>query len=308
MIEYYFKTAKDDRFLHLSAPREGCWIHLAEATLSDLEELSRLIGLEITDLQDCLDKYELPRIEKVNNAVLIFARHPIELDVAVGLYTATLTIILTTHYFITVSLQKNVIIQNFVGKINRLSTLQKSKLLIHLLLRVTQDFMTQIRRVRQNVMIQEKEMIRVESEDITALTRHEEILNQYLSSLEPTHYVLTEIASGKYTHLYEKDQELLEDLGLVVQQSEDLCNIALKSIRSLRDSYQIIFTNNLHKTIKLLTALTIIFNIPTIISSIYGMNVRLPFSESTHAFGLVIAGIIAFSFFALLFFKKRKWL
>ena len=308
MIEYYFKTAKDENFLNLGTPREGCWIHVEEASTTDLEQICQLTSLEITDLQDCLDKYEIPRIEKVKNTVLIFTRHPIELDVAVGLYTATLTMLLSPHYFITISPQKNSIIRSFISKKNKLSTLQRSKLMIHLFLRVTQEFMIQIRRVRHNVMTQEKEMIRVESEEITTLTRHEEILNQYLSTLEPTRNVLEGITSGRYTNLYEKDHELLEDLSLALSQSEDLCNIAVKSIRSLRDSYQIIFTNNLHKTIKLLTALTIIFNIPTIVASIYGMNVELPFARGTHAFLLVLSGIILFSLFALLFFRKRRWL
>lgn len=308
MIEYYFKTAKEENFLNLGTPREGCWIHVEEATMLDLEQICQLTSLEISDLQDCLDKYEIPRIEKVKNAVLIFTRHPIELDVAVGLYTATLTMILTSHYFITISPQRNPIIRNFIGRKNKLSTIQRSKLMIHLFLRVIQEFMTQIRRVRHTVMTQEKQMNRVESEEIATLTRHEEILNQYLQTLEPTHNVLEGVTSGRYTNLYEKDQELLEDLSLAVKQSEDLCTIAVKSIRSLRDSYQIIFTNNLHRTIKLLTALTIIFNIPTIIASIYGMNVDLPFSKDTHGFIIVMTGIILFSFLALLFFRRKRWL
>lgn len=308
MIEHYFKTVKDELFSKLETPREGCWIHVEEATPLDLEQICQLTSLEMSDLQDCLDKYEIPRLEKVKNAALVFTRHPIELDVAVGLYTATLTMIMTPHYFITISPQKNSLIRQFLGRKNKLSTLQRSKLMIHLFLRVIQEFMTQIRRVRHTVMTQEKEMIRVESEEITTLTKHEEILNQYLSTLEPTRNVLEGVTSGRYTNLYEKDQELLEDLSLAVKQSEDLCNIAVKSIRSLRDSYQIIFTNNLHKTIKLLTALTIIFNIPTIIASIYGMNVKLPFSENLHAFSLVMTGIILCSFFAIFFFKKRRWL
>ena len=52
--------------------------------------------------------------------------------------------------------------------------------MIHLLFSITQDFTSHIRRVRHNVLNQEKEMASVESDDITTLTRHEEILNQYL--------------------------------------------------------------------------------------------------------------------------------
>ncbi|MBS0603976.1 MAG: magnesium transporter CorA family protein [Verrucomicrobia bacterium] len=308
MIEYYFKTAKEENFLSLPAPKEGCWIHIDEATSGDLDEICQLTGLEITDVQDSLDRFEVPRIEKIHNHVLIFTRHPVEHDVAVGLYTTTFTMILTTHYFITISPQKNHLIRSFVSKKGKFSTLQRSKLMINLLLRITQEFTSHIRRVRHNVLDQEKEMANVESDDIAVLTRNEEILNQYLSTLEPTRGVLEGITSGRYTNLYEKDQEQLEDLLNAVKQSETLCSIAVKTIRSLRDSYNILFTNNLHKTIKLLTSLTIIFNIPTMIASIYGMNIDLPLMKHAHAFALILSMITICSAVALIIFRRKKWL
>lgn len=308
MIEYYFKTAKEENFLSLPAPKEGCWIHIDEATSGDLDEICKLTGLELTDVQDSLDRYEVPRIEKIHNHTLIFTRHPVEHDMAVGLYTSTFTMILTTHYFITISPQKNPLIRSFVARKGKLSTLQRSKLMINLLFIITQDFTSHIRKVRHNVLNQGKEMANVESDDIATLTRNEEILNQYLSTLEPTREVLERITTGKYTNLYEKEHEQLEDLLNAVKQSETLCSIAVKTIRALRDSYNILFTNNMHKTIKLLTSLTIIFNIPTMIASIYGMNVELPLMKHTHAFVFILSMITVLSAFALIIFRRKRWL
>lgn len=309
MIEYFYKTTKDESFIPIPSAKDGCWIHLEEALAADLDQVGQLIGLEYSDLQDSLDRYEIPRIENIKNNVLIFSRCPIELDNAVGLYTETLTMIVTPCYFITISPQKNNILRGFLNKPNNnLATTQRSKLVIHLCMRVIQDLTMQIRKVRYYVLMQEKEIISVDSEDITILTRQEEILNQYLSSLEPMELVLKDLPSGKYIPLQDKDQALLEDVFHSLKQSQTICEIALKSIRSLRDSYQIIFTNNLHKTIKLLTALTIIFNIPTIVSSVYGMNVALPFAESIHAFAIILSLIFGFSLLFLWFFKRKMWL
>lgn len=308
MIEYYFKTAREDNFISLTEPKDGCWVHVDEATGSDLDEICQLTGLEISDVQDSLDRYEIPRIEKINHHTIIFTRHPIEHDVAVGLYTSTLTMILTSQYFITISPQKNALIRSFVSRKGKFSTVQRSKLMINLLLRIAQEFTSQIRKVRHNVLTQEKEMASVESDDIATLTQQEEILNQYLAALEPTCNVLEGITSGKYTNLAEKEQEQLEDLLNAVNQSENLCLIAVKTIRSLRDSYNILFTNNLHKTIKLLTSLTIIFNIPTMIASIYGMNIELPLMGHTHAFVFILSLITVMSAFALIIFRRKRWL
>ncbi len=306
MIQYYYKTVRDEEFQLIPEMREGCWIHVEEATADDIGILAHKLGLEVTDLQDCLDKYEVPRVERVQGTVLIFTRHPTEYET--GLYTSTLTIILAPHYIVTISPHQSHLVRNFILQRSKLSTLQKSKLLISMLLKITQEFNVHIRRVRHNVLRQEKEIISVDSEDITALTKNEEILNQYMSALLPLRSVLEAITSGKYTNLYEKDHELLDDLLNAVRQSEDLCSISLKSIRSLRDSYQIIFTNNLHKTIKLLTALTILFNIPTMTASLYGMNVQLPFAQHPWAFIYIMGATLMFVTVAVLYFQRKRWL
>ena len=93
-----------------------------------------------------------------------------------------------------------------------------------------------------------------------------------------------------------------------INQSVDLCDVSIKSIQSLRDSYQIIFTNRLNKVIKFLTAFTIIMTIPTIIASVYGMNVKLPLADNPLAFIyiLIIGFVISLFFFIL--FAKKKWM
>ena len=69
MITIYFKAEQEDELTETATPREGCWIHVDEATTSDITQLSKIIGLEYTDLSDCLDRYEIPRIERAQEAV-----------------------------------------------------------------------------------------------------------------------------------------------------------------------------------------------------------------------------------------------
>lgn len=306
MITIYDKTEHDGEFKEIQTPTKGCWIHVEDATSHDISQISSLIGLEYTDLCDCLDLYEIPRIERVDEHVLIFTRHPTDMEK--GLYTTTFTIIMTKDYFVTLCPQVSQLVKNFISRKPKLTSLQKSKFLIYTLLEITQEFTSQIKKIRTKVLKQEKKMSHVDSKDITNLTFNEEILNQYLSSLIPLRSVLESIASGRYAILYEKDQDLLEDLLNASIQSEDLCSTNLRSIRSLRDSYQIIFTNQLNKTIKLLTALTIILSIPTIIASLYGMNVALPISGAKHAFSFILIFIFVISIISLIIFQRRKWL
>lgn len=306
MITIYHKNDPDEEFKLIETPQKGCWIHVDDATTGDLNQISELIGVEYTDIYDCLDRYEIPRIERIDKHVIIFMRHPAEHEA--GLYTTTFAIILTDDHFITICPQKSALVENFISQKPKLSPEQKSKFLIYILLKITQEFTLQIKMIRSTVLKQEKKMRSVDANDITKLTMNEEVLNQYLSSLIPLRTVLEAITSGRYTFLYDKDQDLLEDLLNASIQSEDLCTINLRSIRSLRDSYQIIFTNQLNKTIKLLTGLTIILSIPTMIASLYGMNVKLPWSELPNAFTGICIVIVVFSLLSMLIFQRKKWL
>lgn len=306
MIEIFFKTVRDDTFQPIQDFRAGSWIHVDEATESDIQKICDLTKLDMADLHDSLDKYEIPRIEHQENAIIIFVRHPSEEES--GLHTSTLAIILTNTHIITISPTKSKLVDTLIQYKVKIATTQKSKLLFYLLLKITQEFTSKIKQVRNTVISQEKKMKDVNNEAIVELTKSEEVLNQYLSTLVPLRNLLEAISSGRYVNLYEKDHDLLQDLQIALKQSEDLCSVNIKSIRSLRDSYQILFTNSVNKTIKLLTAITIIFTIPTILASLYGMNVSLPLEKNPYAFWILMNIIIILSILSFLLFLRKKWL
>ncbi len=306
MIHFYYKTAEQETFSSLQEIKKGCWVHVEDASLSDIQQICKWTDLELIDLQDSLDRYELPRVEKIRENILFHSRHPVELES--HLHTMTLTILLHPEYFITISPSHCSIILSFMQKKCELSSEQKPELLVQLLQRCTQEFSTHIRKTRHNVMAQEKEISHVDSDDIYALTKYEEILNQYDSSLGAIRGALEHILQGKLPLFPKKEHELFDDVLNTVKQTEELCDIVLKNIRSLRDSYQIIFANNLTKTIKLLTSLTIIFSVPTMIASIYGMNVTLPLASKPNAFYFILSLLIGCAAICGYLFHRKKWL
>ncbi len=306
MLEIYYKSIRDEKFVKTDKFKIGSLINISNAQMNDLQKISEITKVELDDILDTLDKYEIPRIEHINGNIIVYARNSSDLEK--GLHTTTIAILLTSSYIVIISPQKSNIIESIIESRSKLATTQKSKLLLYILLKITQDFTTKIKQVRNAVIAQEQQMQAVTNKAIVVLTKNEEILNQYLSSLVPLRNVLEAIFTGRYISLYEKDYDLLQDLMIAVKQSEDLCAISVKSIRSLRDSYQILFTNDVNKTIKLLTAITIIFTIPTIIASIYGMNVKLPLETNPHAFLIIINITILISLISIFIFAKKKWL
>jgi magnesium transporter len=306
MLEIYFKSPQDHTFERIEDFRPGSWIYAKEAKNEDLATIAKITGIELHDIKDSLDRFELPRIERIGDNTIVFIRHPSEVEL--GLYTNTLTLILTHSFVIAISPDRCEIIEHLLETSTPIGITQRAKLILQILFRVAQEYTSNIKRVRHAILDQEKKKRAVDTNAISILTKNEEILNQFMTSLIPTANTLKMIAEGRLITLNEKDHDFLQDLMIGVRQSEDVCSVNIKSIRSLRDSYQIIFTNNVNQTIKLLTALTIIFHIPTITASLYGMNIQLPFQTSGGAFWIVLSIILLISVVVVLLFRRNRWL
>jgi magnesium transporter len=59
---------------------------------------------------------------------------------------------------------------------------------------------------------------------------------------------------------------------------------------------------------KTLTAVTIIFTIPTIVSGIFGMNTWLPFTKGPHGFFTILFLIALISWLIFRHFEKKNWI
>ena len=79
--------------------------------------------------------------------------------------------------------------------------------------------------VRHKALQQEKKQENIDSDAIVDMTKNEEILNQYLTSLVPMKNLLEAISSGRFIYLYEKDFDLLQDLTIAIKQYQDLKSV-----------------------------------------------------------------------------------
>lgn len=309
MLKYFFKNEENKPQIELDEPCNGAWVNGENLVDEDINEIAQLTGLDLHDLEDILDPFELPRLERQEGNLILFVRNPAPAralkDRAGRLHTESLTIILSDKYFLTLSADKNSVAQKMISQNFAIMTNQKSKLLLYILLQVSQMFTAEIRQARRGVLMQQKSFKRVVESDIMALVKTEEVLNQYLSALLPMQRVFENLVNEKIIKLYEDDVDLLQDSIISIRQSVDLCETSVKSIQSLRDSYQIIFTNRLNVTIQTLTILTILLTIPTVIGSLFGMNVTLPLSSNPLAFWYICGIAIILMWIFVWYYRKK---
>jgi magnesium transporter len=79
-------------------------------------------------------------------------------------------------------------------------------------------------------------------------------------------------------------------------------------IEGLSDTHDSLATNRTNEVVRVLTAIATILLPLTVVASLYGMNIPLPFQESPFSFGLVFVVWIVIACGMLLFFRRKRWI
>ena len=307
MITHYFRTIKDTELKVLDASRTGVWTHVIKPTDEELAELVDLYALDEAILEDARDFFEVPRLERSQGATYFFTRYPYD-DPEEDAETAPLLIVMGESFVLTVALREVPQFKRFVTGKEVVHTTQKAKFFIQLMTALTDSFERKLVRLRRSVHRDRAKLRVITNRDIKRLVDYEHELNDMVAAIVPTNVWLQTVTKGNYMQLYNEDVELMEDLMIANSQLVDSARSVLKTIQNVRSATEAILTNNLNATIRTLTIITILLTIPTIISSLYGMNVPLPLMDHPLAFWLVIVAILAVVAGVMWIFKKSRWL
>lgn len=309
MIKYYFKRVNEDNLKIIKHFKSGSWIYVYNPSNTDLNTLSKEFSLEKGLLTDALDKFEVPRIETENGDTYIFTRYPLETNGKGEVTTVPLLIVAGRNFVLTISHENLDLNDTLFKENNNGLTTQKTKLILHILYEINHIYNKLIneisREIRKTSIGLKKTDIK--NDDIIKLVANEMTLNDFLSSLIPIKNNMEILTSGKTLKLIEDDRDLIEDLHLSSNQLVEISKSNLKNIVNIREASNTIMTNNLNKTIKFLTALTVVLNVPVLISSVFGMNVNIPLANSGLAFLYIISVSSLISLTLIIIFVKNDW-
>jgi len=306
MFSIFYKTLQHQELKELDTPKSGSLIVVGNPTKQDVEYVSQLTGFQTTDLHDVLDAFEIPRVELHTEGMILYLRHPA--SHRAGLHTELLTVVLTDKYTILLARANNTVVETLLANSSDTITTQKTKLLLRVLSIIAKFYTMEVRKISDEVVRRKSDLKSVSSKDIDALVEHEDILNQFISSLSPMKTIFENLTQSKKIKFYDQDEDLFQDVMIGINQSVELCLVYRKNITSLRDSYQMVFTNKLNNTMKFLASFTIIMTIPNIVAGLFGMNVALPLGEHPLAFILILTVILSICTFVVVIFNRMRWL
>lgn len=306
MLKYYYKTIRSSALEEIEKFQKGTWVYAENPTADEVATLIKTHGLDEGLVADALDEDEMPRLEKDGKLVYMYVRAAIALPDG-AFDTLPLLIVYGPDRVITISLRKLPHFASFFNDKIEFTTTQRTRLMLQILNQVAEQYdkyitttSKQIKAIRNRLRGHE-----IRNKDFIDFVTIEDEINEFLSALLPVSATLRRMTLGRSIVLHEEDRDIVEDLELSITQSIETCRSNTKSVINIRQAYSSISSNNLNRSIKILTILTVLITLPNIFFSMYGMNIGLPFQHEPWAFGglVVVVGLVLALAYAIL---KRK--
>ena len=270
--------------------KKGNWINMVSPTEEEIAEVCKNVNIEENFIRYALDNEEKARIdiEDEDNTVLFIIDVPVRERERDSIIYSTMPIgiiFVRDDYFITVSLNKNQIIENLENKLKNIITYKKSRLLLQIFYSNAEMYLNLLKKINKETEIAEYILKNsMKNKELLKLLSLEKSLVYFTTSLKSNEVVMEKTMRGKIVKLYEEDEDLLEDSIIENKQAIEMSKIYNDILTGTMDAYASIISNNLNGVMKFLTSITIILAIPTMLASYWGMNVKVPLENNPYAF------------------------
>ena len=145
----------------------------------------------------------------------------------------------------------------------------------------------------------------MKNRDLIQLLNLQNSLIYITTSLKSNEIVMEKTLRGKVLKMYEEDEDILEDAIIENRQAIEMSKTYSDILTSTMDAYSSIISNNLNGVMKFLTSLTILISVPTLIASIWGMNVELPFEKTPYGFVILLLISLLVAVGAYVWLKRK---
>ena len=292
MIQY-FKNI-EHQTIAIDKPEDGSWVNvLPPLRQEEFSELSESLDIPIDFLKDSLDIDERSRFEIDDNVKLIVIKTPTENisfnDSDAFYITIPICIILTHNQIVTVNSFENEAIKKFLTTFQNRNPDKKNMMVLKIFEKVINNFQDHLKEInmRRN-NLEHKLYVANRNEELLQLMRIQKSLVYFLTALRSNELLMMKMVRTNFLQLNEDEKDFLDDLIVETSQALEMANTYTNILSSTLDAFASIISNNQNEVLKRLTTLTIVLTVPTLIASIYGMNVPIPYKDTPYAFWIPV--------------------
>ena len=267
----------------------GCvWINLDVEKIKNLEDLSKIYGLDKETIEYALDKNERAHMDyNRENGTVTFIYNVLDLEKDKDYYEAIpMTFIVENKRMITISNHKNAyVIDQMLAYLDSHESLSIYKFLFAGLEIISNAYYPVIEEMDKS------------KDEISALLRQTTTKKNlfalsdletgmvYLTAAAKQNRLLLEHIQGHalYRRFNDVEREQFDDAMIEAHQLVSMTDLISQVLQQLSASYNNILNNNLNDSLTILTIVSVLLAVLAVITGFFGMNVPLPFTEEPNA-------------------------
>jgi len=286
-----------------------CWIQVTCPTEEDQRELEEKFNIPDYFMSDISDTDERARYEYDDGWMLIILRIPYVKEVRsrTPYTTVPLGIIHKRDVTITVCYYETNMMIDFVSfqqKRNEGFT-DHVDMIFRLFLSSAVWYLKRLKQISMLIDKAKRNLDReVNNESLIGLSRLQDSLTYFQTSIRGNETLLSKLKFK--LQIDELDADLIEDVNIEMTQARETTSIYSNILESTMDTYQSIINNNMNTVMRTLTSVTIIMMIPTLITSMFGMNLVNGMESKPWGFVIAIILSIAVSGCCWWFFRHKR--
>ena len=287
----------------------NCWIQVTCPTAEDQRELEEKFNIPDYFMSDISDTDERARYEYDDGWMLIILRIPYvkEIRSRTPYTTVPLGIIHKRDVTITVCFYETNMMIDFVSFQQKRGEgfTDHVDMIFRIFLSSAVWYLKRLKQISMLVDKAKRNLDKeVNNESLIGLSRLQDSLTYFQTSIRGNETLLSKLKFK--LQIDELDADLIEDVNIEMTQARETTLIYSNILESTMDTYQSIINNNMNTVMRTLTSVTIIMMIPTLITSMFGMNLVNGMESKPWGFIIAIVLSIAVSGCCWWFFRHKR--
>jgi magnesium transporter len=287
----------------------NCWIQVTCPTEDDQRELEEKFNIPDYFMSDISDTDERARYEYDDGWMLIILRIPYvkEIRSRTPYTTVPLGIIHKRDVTITVCYYETNMMIDFVSFQQKRGEgfTDHVDMIFRIFLSSAVWYLKRLKQISMLVDKAKRNLDKeVNNESLIGLSRLQDSLTYFQTSIRGNETLLSKLKFK--LQIDELDADLIEDVNIEMTQARETTLIYSNILESTMDTYQSIINNNMNTVMRTLTSVTIIMMIPTLITSMFGMNLVNGMESKPWGFIIAIILSIGVSGICWWFFRHKR--
>ena len=287
----------------------NCWMQITCPTDEDRKMLEEQYEIPDYFLSDISDTDERARYEYDDGWMLIILRIPYVKEVRsrTPYTTVPLGIIHKRDVTITVCYYETNMMIDFVSYQQRRGEgfVDYVDMIFRMFLSSAVWYLKRLKQINLLIDKAKRDMDHnVDNSSLISLSRLQDSLTYFLTAIRGNETLLQKLRFK--LQVDELDADLIEDVNIEMSQARETARIYSEILDSTMETYRGIINNNMNTVMRTLTSVSIILMFPTLISSLFGLNLVNGLEESVIGFpiALAISVFVSVGSWAYLRYKK----